>query len=296
MNVKIKIKKQACLKNRKQAKDFLDKRIQKQDCFYTKDSTKREVNFNSPQNIQNIQNQENKFQAFVGKFIDKIVLNLRNFANKILVFLQKKAEKEFLKFKKYCLIKYEIYKQKLLNNKHYTSIRSKVLKIKDFNLKNSLQKNKNIKLSVKKKTVKVSISFSLSWQEIKDNCIKFYKNVHFLIKNKFKYVSVLIVFVAILVSGLFLYKFYPIMAATYYWTQASWLGGADTANFPVHPTNQAEWTKYYEKEAGISAGATLQLQALPGEWNQQSNTDFAEGTLENTSVRGTGNDAVITLD
>jgi hypothetical protein len=52
-----------------------------------------------------------------------------------------------------------------------------------------------------------------------------------------------------------------VKAATYTWFQTDWSGGASTsAPFPVHPTNQNNWNKYYSK-GGIDTGnAELKLE------------------------------------
>jgi hypothetical protein len=52
-----------------------------------------------------------------------------------------------------------------------------------------------------------------------------------------------------------------VKAATYTWFQTDWSGGASTsAPFPVHPTNQTNWNKYFSK-GGIDTGsAELKLE------------------------------------
>lgn len=63
------------------------------------------------------------------------------------------------------------------------------------------------------------------------------------------------------------------LAATYYWTQASWSGGADTVNSADHSTDQSGWTKYYSKDAGITDGASLTVATVSNSWDDSSTFD-----------------------
>ncbi|RLE63324.1 MAG: hypothetical protein DRJ47_09565 [Thermoprotei archaeon] len=106
----------------------------------------------------------------------------------------------------------------------------------------------------------------------------------------------LILLVAVTTSSFFWYQSQSTLGATYTWIQTDWSGGADTVNFPVHPTNQTGWTKYYSKDAEIIAGTELTLIQHSGSTTHTSATDFNAGTHSDTEVYGTGDDASVILD
>ncbi|MBI2577530.1 MAG: fibronectin type III domain-containing protein, partial [Candidatus Wildermuthbacteria bacterium] len=97
--------------------------------------------------------------------------------------------------------------------------------------------------------------------------------------------------------GAFLFYAPVTQGAMYTYFQTSWAGNADTnAPFPVHGTNQTGWTKYYSKDAGVTAGTELTLTATANSATQTSSTDFNAGTLSSTSVSGTGDSADVVLE
>jgi|GEM_PF-3437422 len=52
-----------------------------------------------------------------------------------------------------------------------------------------------------------------------------------------------------------------VKAATYTWFQTDWTGGASTsAPFPIHPTDQNSWNKYYSKGGMDTGSAELKLE------------------------------------
>ena len=78
-------------------------------------------------------------------------------------------------------------------------------------------------------------------------------------------------------------------AAPHTWYQSSWIGGAGTvAPFPVHPTNQTGWTKFYSKDTGITTGTALTLTPTATSITQTTEIDFNAGTLTDVAVLGTG--------
>jgi len=114
---------------------------------------------------------------------------------------------------------------------------------------------------------------------------KFQKRVRFYSKTAFAGILI-----CTIITSSVLYFMMPgkpsSFAATYTWVQTDWSGGADTMNFPVHPENQTEWGKYYEKDAGITAGTNLTLGSVPATaslTSSQYNTGDAVNALSKIS-------------
>ena len=63
--------------------------------------------------------------------------------------------------------------------------------------------------------------------------------------------AVLLFAFGLILGGFFLYHLYSISAVTYEWLQTDWSEGEDTSNYPLHPTNQNNWTKYWSKTSNI---------------------------------------------
>lgn len=73
--------------------------------------------------------------------------------------------------------------------------------------------------------------------------------------------------------------------AVFGWIQSTWSGGADTVNFPNNTSNQTNWTKYYSKDATVSAGDTVSLSASSGTSTQTTDADFGAWTKTNGYVK-----------
>ncbi len=161
-----------------------------------------------------------------------------------------------------------------------------------------IKKVKTKKLKIKKelKSVEIPVFFSLLGWRINLNLKKIDSNSFIGIKKYSNYIILAIIVFSLFSLGFFLYKYNGVIAATYNFTQNSWIGGSDTENFPSHPDNQSNWTKYYEKDEGIEAGENIQLKMIEGEWKQKTETDFAEGDFNSTKVEVEGEDAKIILD
>jgi hypothetical protein len=77
--------------------------------------------------------------------------------------------------------------------------------------------------------------------------------------KKTRYTASVVVLLLVL-SCIVYYRKYIASAATFMWVQSSWTGGAATgAPYPLHPTNESGWNKYYSK-GGIdtTSGITLE--------------------------------------
>ncbi len=146
------------------------------------------------------------------------------------------------------------------------------------------------------KRIEFPIFFSLLGYQPRLVLVRIGNHIIWPFKKYWQYVGTVLVITLVFTSGFFFYKYHSTIAATYYFIQSSWEGGADTEDFPAHPDNQTNWTKYYEKDDAIEAGAEVKLQQLPGEWEQKTGTDFDEGEFASTTVKGEGEEAVITLD
>ncbi len=77
-------------------------------------------------------------------------------------------------------------------------------------------------------------------------------------------------------------------AATYIWDQASYAGGLDGGTYPLHASNQTNWTKYSAKDVGVTVSggaATLTLTATTT--TQNTAAAFDAGTYSTTVRTGT---------
>lgn len=89
------------------------------------------------------------------------------------------------------------------------------------------------------------------------------------------------------VFGMFFIGSSRTQGASNTFVQTSWAGNADTnAPFPVHGTDQTGWTKYYAKDAGITAGTEIVLNAVASSSVQTSAGDFSAGTTSSTTASG----------
>ena len=91
---------------------------------------------------------------------------------------------------------------------------------------------------------------------------RFQKRVRF-----FSLTAFMGILVATIITSSVLYLMMPnkpsSYAATFTWEQTDWSGGADTVNFPVHPTNQTSWTKFYSKgNVDISTAGEMKLERI----------------------------------
>ncbi len=75
-------------------------------------------------------------------------------------------------------------------------------------------------------------------------------------------------------------------ASVYSWTQTDWTCGADTSNFPVHPTNQATWCKYFSKDSSVSTSTagTVTLNSGSSAFTDNTTAGFNAGTTNNVGV------------
>jgi hypothetical protein len=98
--------------------------------------------------------------------------------------------------------------------------------------------------------------------------------------------------ILVVVFGLFLPQ-NSTYAATYYFTQNDWSGGATTTQ-AVHPTNQTGWN-YYSSSTDLITGPDIKLPLKTNSVTQTSDTDFNLGNFSNTTLNGSGNAANVSL-
>lgn len=101
-----------------------------------------------------------------------------------------------------------------------------------------------------------------------------------------KAVSVVLVLVASI--GLFnIFQPGRAWAATAYnWVQTDWTCGADTSNFPVHPTNKTTWCKFFSKDSSVSTStaSTVTLTSGSSAFTDNTTAGFNAGTKTNVGV------------
>jgi len=83
------------------------------------------------------------------------------------------------------------------------------------------------------------------------------------------------------------------LAATFYWTQASWVGGT-SGTTAVHNTDNDDWTYYASKDAGITAGASLTVTQSSADWTETSDADFNSYTSKD-SILSVGSNSITLL-
>jgi len=87
----------------------------------------------------------------------------------------------------------------------------------------------------------------------------------------------------------------PTQAATFGWTQGSWVTASTTAK-ASHSTNQAGWNYFYSKDAGVSTSSGIvSLSGANATWLQTNDTDFSLGTKYGVVVTGTGGGSSLKL-
>jgi len=82
--------------------------------------------------------------------------------------------------------------------------------------------------------------------------------------------------VLIAALGFLFYKMHFVSSVTYTWIQTDWSGGVDTVSYPLHPTNQTGWTKYWSATSGIKTSAAGQIT-----YNTTSTVSSKSATLPN---------------
>jgi hypothetical protein len=104
--------------------------------------------------------------------------------------------------------------------------------------------------------------FSFGFLNIFRKIFKKTKKVSIFKKPWYYQLATFVIMASLLAFGAW-YGRYLVKAATYTWFQTDWSGGASTsAPFPVHPTNQNNWNKYYSKGGTDTTSAELKLERI----------------------------------
>ncbi|MFH0853982.1 MAG: fibronectin type III domain-containing protein [bacterium] len=127
--------------------------------------------------------------------------------------------------------------------------------------------------------------------------LKFY-SLHRQNKKKllvFYSISLITAIIAGLITSFIFPSIFKSNAATYEWTQTSWIGGSslDTA---IHSSNQSNWDKYFEKNENLTAMTELTLSLAASSTSQTSIADFSAGEFSDTAIYGDGTNAAVLLN
>jgi len=167
--------------------------------------------------------------------------------------------------------------------------KKKKLNTKDLRIDTNIR----IKQNTKKKKIKereIILPFYFGWAlRMRFAFIKGYHSYIrkvFGIRRWWQEAVALVLLVAMVGSGFWFYPTRTALGATYYWVQTDWSGGLDGGTYPVHPTNQTNWTKYNAKDSGTTASNELTLTITSGSWTQTTDEDFNAGTPSNITVSG----------
>lgn len=113
-------------------------------------------------------------------------------------------------------------------------------------------------------------------------------------KRYWQYITVVAVLILVSSTSFFWYLSSISKAATYYFTQTSWSGGA-TANTATHGTDRSGWTEYTSKDSNISAGTEVLLTESINTLTETSDVDFGAGSTSNIEISGSGDSALLEL-
>lgn len=142
------------------------------------------------------------------------------------------------------------------------------LKKHRFEIQKTKKNNNDKKLAIEKEGLVLPLYFG--WG-IKLDVVKFYKenfnwsfklpikkgvNIKFFQKKWQKIAGMFFAVAIIGLGGFLFYHIYFTSSVTYYWDQDDWDGGADVSNYPLHPTNQSNWIKYWSKTSDIKTSVS----------------------------------------
>ncbi len=133
--------------------------------------------------------------------------------------------------------------------------------------------------------------------------VSFYRSMSLLIKSHYKYAFRFSALALVIVIGVS-FRVQLVQAATYIFTQDSWLGGATTTT-ALHPGDQSMWTQY-ASSAGIVASSTISLIPVKYSFVDDGATSttpiantfgggFKNGTYASTTVHGKAANASVKL-
>jgi len=122
----------------------------------------------------------------------------------------------------------------------------------------------------------------------------FHRSTEWVAKHKRHHHVALIALALVVASGtVYTFRQGIVEAATYTFTQSSWLGGL-TANMPTHTSNRSNWLEYSATSTSIAvngAGVSLAIAS-----NSVTDDAFTTGTHAGTKVNGAGAGATVGLN
>jgi 6-phosphogluconolactonase (cycloisomerase 2 family) len=187
-----------------------------------------------------------------------------------------RVKKEKFKRKKISLRK----ENKILKKKNSAKKSSLIKKRRVFADGKPKLKPKKIKLK-KEKKLELPIFFSiLGWQLILK---QIRKNPLWPFQKYWQEAVVVLLFLSLTSSTFFLFNSPRALGATHYWVQSDWSGGLEQVEFPIHPANKTNWSKYYEKDEDVVVSSGLALSSTASSTIQTTEEDFIIGTYSNTT-------------
>ncbi len=98
------------------------------------------------------------------------------------------------------------------------------------------------------------------------------------------FMAVVIMLITATSAFLILKQHNDTQAATYYWTQNDWSGGASTTDIAIHGTDNDTWTAYQSADSNLTIGGNVSITATTQTLTHTLSIDFANGTSVGVST------------
>ncbi len=105
-------------------------------------------------------------------------------------------------------------------------------------------------------------------------------------KKYWHFMTVVIMLVTATSAFLILKQYNDTQAATYYFTQSDWSGGASTTDIAIHGTDNSTWDKYQSADSNIdfSTNNQISIASTTQTLTHTLSADFANGTSVGVST------------